>query len=113
MKKFDDEEKKLDRMINLIHVSYQKFLNKDTCPTCNIPKILAVLRDTSFSEAEIKKRKWIHNVESCFKWYAGLMLSLKKDKTGKYLSEERLQELINHSFNILTKFDRKYKEGLN
>ena len=113
MKRFDKKEKKLDRMVNLIHIAYQKFLDKDSCPTCNIPEPLVVVRDTFFGETEIRAREWIHNVEHCFKWYAGLMLSLRKDKTGKYLSEETLQELINHSFNTLSKFDRKYKEGLN
>jgi len=113
MKRFDEKEKKLDRMVNLIHLSYQKFLEKNTCPTCNIPQPLVVMRDTFFGETVIRKRKWIHNLERCFKWYAGLMLSLKKDKTGKYLSPETLQKLIDHSFNTLTKFDRKYKQGLN
>ena len=109
---FDDKEKKLDRRVNSSHIKYQKFLDKETCPTCNCNSALVVMRDTVYDKKKQKymTRKWIHDDEKCFKWFAGLVMALKKDKDGMYIDTDIMERVIKHAYKILKGFDEKYKE---
>ncbi len=109
---FDDEEKKLDRDVNRAHIEYQKFLNKETCPTCNCSEPLVGMRDMAFDK---KKRKyvtikWVHDDKRCFEWFGGLVLALKKDKDDMYLDPDKLEKTIKHAYKALKSFDKKFKE---
>ncbi len=109
---FDDREKKLDRHVNRAHIEYQKFLNKETCPTCNCSEPLVGLRDMTFDKKKRKyvTRKWIHDDQRCFKWFGGLVLALKKETDGKYVDSDKLEKIIDHAYKALKSFDKKFKE---
>lgn len=109
---FDDREKKFDRRVNSSHVEYQKFLDKETCPTCNCNSALVVMRDTVYDEKKRKyiTKKWIHDDEKCFKWFARLVMALRKDRHDRYIDTDTIERVIKDAYKILKGFDTKYKE---
>ncbi len=109
---FDDREKKFDRKVNSSHVEYMKFLDKETCPTCNCNSALVIMRDTVYDEKKRKyvTRKWTHDDEKCFKWFAGLVMALRKDKDDMYIDTDIIERVIKHAYKVLKGFDTEYKD---
>lgn len=109
---FDDREKKQDRRFNRTYLDFRKFVNEDTCPTCNISPVMRAARDYKFSGTGkgVIKIKWVHDVRNCFSWYATILLVGRKDRFGKYLTPKNLQKMIDSGFRMMNQLDKKFTE---
>ncbi len=110
---FDDREKKLDRRTNKFFVHFRKFQDELTCPACNIPKEIAIIREAKYDHKKRKfiKKKWVHNADECFRWYSQLIIARAKTKSGKFYPTEYLQDIIERGLNHLKEMNKKYTES--
>ncbi len=106
------KEEELDRMVNKGYVHYRKFQDKSTCPTCNLPKIFDCMLNSKWDEEKetFVDIKHVHDTDDCFRIYNSMMLATKKDKNGKFLSEERVWDLIENGLDKLKRMDKKFTE---
>ena len=112
MKKFDDKEKEWDYKVNRGHVDYRKFLDESTCPACNIDEklkgLLMIGMIYDHKKKKFVKKDRVHDTEYCFKWYGGLILTGYRIRKEKKLTNERIEEIVNVSFEKLKELDAKF-----
>ena len=106
------DEKKLDRMVNKGFIQFRKFQDKITCPTCNLPEIFNCMLNSYYDEEKEKfiDRKHEHDTDNCFRIYHSMMLAVEKDKNGKFLGLERIDDMIENGLKKLKRMDKKFTE---
>lgn len=96
------EEKKLDREYNKIYLEYRKYLDKNTCPWCNLPEILQPIR----------MGNEFHDPDNCFRCYVEMLHACSIDpQTGKMYDPETLRSLVENGLRKLKSLDKKFTEN--
>lgn len=110
MKKFDDREKRHDRIMNKLYIHYRKFQSKETCPTCNLKHPLGMMLEVYYDRRKkrIVKRKWVHNEENCYRFFISIVMGI--NRLGKYYSDKEITKIAQYGLRRYKRMDRKFTE---
>lgn len=112
MKKFDDREKRHDRIVNRLYIHYRKYQSKETCPTCNLKYPLKMMLEVNFDRRRkrIVKRKWVHNEEKCYRFFISIVMGIQYNRHGKYYSDRQITKIADIGLRRYRRMDRKFTE---